>query len=195
MDVIGTICSRGGTYCRVFRLVNPMQNLDQLFSNFYDELHRRARSELRRGSVSTLGPSTLLHETFLNIRHRESVKFADPRQFISYAASAMRGLVVDHFRSRSSQKRGGLLKITSLPTELPHVAEDAQSFEVVRLGDAIASLATMDPQLAECVDLKFFCGLSFGDIARLRGVSERTVQRDWAKARLVLSKLMNDSLE
>jgi DNA-directed RNA polymerase specialized sigma24 family protein len=88
-----------------------------------------------------------------------------------------------------------MMKITSLPTEVPHVAEDAQSFEVVRLGDAIASLATMDPQLAECVDLKFFCGLSFGDIARLRGVSERTVQRDWAKARLVLSKLMNDSLE
>ena len=195
MEVDGTVCSCGGTHCRVFRLVNPMQNLDQLFASFYDELHRRARSELRRGSVATLGASTLLHETFLNIRDRESVKFADPRQFVSYAASAMRGLIVDHFRSRSSQKRGGMMKITSLPTELPHVAEDAQSFEVVRLGDAIASLATMDPQLAECVDLKFFCGLSFGDIARLRGVSERTVQRDWAKARLVLSKLMNDSLE
>lgn len=175
--------------------MNSMQNLDQLFASFYDELHRRARSELRRGSVATLGPSTLLHETFLNIRHLESVKFADPRQFISYAASAMRGLIVDHYRSRSSQKRGGLLKITSLPTELPHAAGDAESFEVVRLGDALASLAAMDAQLAECVDLKFFCGLSFGDIARLRGVSERTVQRDWAKARLVLSKLMNDALD
>src|SRR6185312_10758111 len=117
---------------------------DQLFASFYDELHRRARSELRRGSMATLGPSTLLHETFLNIRHRESVEFADSRQFSSYAASAMRGLIVDHFRSRNSQKRGGLLKITSLSTELPHVADDAQSFEVVRLGDALASLATLD---------------------------------------------------
>lgn len=172
-----------------------MQNLDQLFASFYDELYRRACSELRRGSVAALGPSTLLHETFLNIQHRKSVKFVDPRQFISYAASAMRGLIVDHFRSRNSQKRGGLLQITSLPIDLPLVGEHDQSSEVVRLGDALASLATMDPQLAECVDLKYFCGLSFGDIARLRSVSERTVQRDWAKARLVLSKLMSDALD
>ena len=171
------------------------ETLDQLFASFYDELHRRARWELRRGSVSTLGPSTLLHETFLNIQHRESVRFADGCQFISYAASAMRGLIVDHFRSRSSQKRGGLLKITSLPSELPYLDDDAQSAEVARLGDALASLATFDAPLAECVDLKFFCGLSFGEIARLRGVSERTVQRDWTKARLILSKLMNDTLD
>lgn len=172
-----------------------MQTFDQLFASFYDELHRRARWELRRVSVASLGPSTLLHETFLNIQHRESVRFADPRQFVSYAASAMRGLIVDHFRSRSSQKRGGLVKITSLPTDLPHVAEEDESAEVVRLGDALASLAAMDAQLAECVDLKYFCGLSFGEIARLRSVSERTVQRDWAKARLVLGKLMRDALD
>lgn len=172
-----------------------MQTFDQLFASFYDELHRRARRELRRGSVASLGPSTLVHETFLNIQHRESASFSDPRQFIAYAASAMRGLIVDHFRSRNSHKRGGLVKITSLPADLPHVADDAQSVEVVRLGDALASLATMDAQLAECVDLKYFCGLSFGEIARLRQVSERTVQRDWAKARLVLGKLMNDALD
>ena len=172
-----------------------MQTFEQLFASFYDELHRRARRELRRGSVASLGPSTLLHETFLNIRHRESVRFDDPRQFVSYAASAMRGLIVDHFRSRSSRKRGGLMKITSLPTDLAAVDDDAQSVEIVRLGDALASLATMDAPLAECVDLKYFCGLSFAEIARLRGVSERTVQRDWAKARLVLRKLMNEALD
>jgi len=166
--------------------------LDQLFADSYDELHRRARKELRRGSVASLGASTLLHETFLNIQRRESVEFTDHRQFISYAASAMRGLIVDHFRRRNSQKRGGLLNITSLPTELPHPVDDDPSAEVARLGDALASLATFDAPLAECVDLKFFCGLSFAEIARLRGVSQRTVQRDWAKARLVLRMLMND---
>jgi RNA polymerase sigma factor (TIGR02999 family) len=175
--------------------VGKRASIDQLFASSYDELHRRARWELRRGSVATLGASTLLHETFLNIRHRESVKFTDHRQFISYAASAMRGLVVDHFRSRNSQKRGGLAKITSLPADLPYLAADSQSEEVARLGDALASLATLDAPLAECVDLKFFCGLSFAEIARLRNVSERTVQRDWAKARLVLSKLMNDTID
>ena len=169
------------------------ETLDQLFASFYDELHRRARWELRQGSVAALGPTTLLHETFLNISHRESVKFTDHRQFISYAARAMRGLIVDNFRNRKSQKRGGLLQITSLPTELPHVAEDAQSMEVEKLSDALAALASMDARLAECVDLKFFCGLSFGDIARLKGVSERTVQRDWDKARLLLSQLMKET--
>src|SRR4051812_37740137 len=92
------------------------ETLEQLFASFYDELHRVARRELRRGFGAALGPSTLLHETFLNIQHRELVKFTDHRQFISYAASAMRGIIVDHFRNRSSQKRGGMLKITSLPT-------------------------------------------------------------------------------
>jgi RNA polymerase sigma factor (TIGR02999 family) len=171
------------------------ETFDQLFASFYDELHRLARWELRRGHGAALGPNTLLHETFLNIQHRESVKFTDHRQFISYAASAMRGLIVDHFRNRNSQKRGGLLKITSLPSELPDLVEDAQSIEVTRLGDALASLAIIDPRLAECVDLKFFCGLSFGDIARLRSVSERTVQRDWDKARLVLSQLMKETFD
>lgn len=169
--------------------------LERLFASLYDELHRRARWELRRGSVAALGASTLLHETFLNIQNRGSVRFADHRQFISYAASAMRGLIVDHFRSRNSQKRGGRLEIVSLPTDLAHLTEDARSVEVARLGDALESLAAMDAPLAECVDLKFFCGLSFADIARLRGVSERTVQRDWAKARLVLRKLMSDALD
>ena len=167
--------------------------LDQLFADSYDELHRRARKELRRGSVASLGASTLLHETFLNIQRRESVEFTDHRQFISYAASAMRGLIVDHFRRRNSQKRGGLLNITSLPTELPHAAqEDRQSLEIEKLNEALESLAKIDARLAECVDLKFFCGFSFNEIAQLRDVSERTVKRDWDKARLLLNRFIND---
>lgn len=171
------------------------QSLDYLFTSFYDELHRRARWELRQGTPVSLGPTTLLHETFLNISQRKSVTFTDHRQFIAYAARAMRGLIVDHFRNRQTQKRGGMVDITSLPTELPHVAEDAQSAEIEGLGDALESLAAIDARLAECVDLKFFCGLSFAEIARLRDVSERTVQRDWDKARLLLNRLMKGTAD
>jgi len=166
------------------------QSLEHLFTSFYDELHRRAQWELRQGAPMNLGPTTLLHETFLNISHRESVTFTDHREFIAYAARAMRGLIIDHFRNRRSQKRGGMLEITSLPSELPHAPEDTESIEVEKLSDALESLASIDSRLAECVELKFYCGLSFGEIARLRGISERTVQRDWDKARLLLSRLI-----
>ena len=164
-----------------------------LFAALYDELHRMAQRELRRNSHATLSPTTLLHETFLNISHRESLAFGDCGQFMSYAARAMRGLIVDYLRSRHAQKRGGEFEITSLPTELPHAAqEDRQSLEIEKLNEALESLAKIDARLAECVDLKFFCGFSFNEIAQLRDVSERTVQRDWDKARLLLNRFIND---
>ena len=166
---------------------------DRLFTTLYDELRRMAQRELRRGGMVTLSPTTLLHETFLNISHRESLAFGDCGQFMSYAARAMRGLIVDYLRSRHAQKRGGEFEITSLPTELPHAAqEDRQSLEIEKLNEALESLAKIDARLAECVDLKFFCGFSFNEIAQLRDVSERTVQRDWDKARLLLNRFIND---
>jgi RNA polymerase sigma factor (TIGR02999 family) len=166
-----------------------------LFAAFYGELRHRAHRELRQGSPARLGATTLLHETFLNIRDRESVSFEDPQRFIAYAARAMRGLIIDHIRSHRAQKRGGQLQIASLPTELPHAADDGEAVRMEALSDALESLAVIEPRLAECVDLKFFCGLSFGQIAELRVVSERTVQRDWEKARLLLSRLIRNQPE
>jgi len=167
---------------------------DQLFVLLYDALRQMAQRELRRGSGLSLTPTTLLHETYLNISQRESVAFSDRGQFMSYAARAMRGLIVDYLRSRHAQKRGGEFKITSLPTELPHVSEelDGQSLRVEDLNDALGSLEKIDARLAQCVDLKYFCGFSFNEIARLREVSERTVQRDWDKARLLLRRIIGE---
>ena len=165
-------------------------SLEDLFTSFYDELHRRAKWELRQNTPLSLGPTTLLHETFLNMSNRESVSFTDHRQFMAYAARAMRGLIIDHYRNHRAQKRGGQLEFTSLPTDLPQPQHDSEAVALDGLGDALESLAVIDARLAECVDLKFFCGLSFVEIARLRNVSERTVQRDWDKARLLLSHLM-----
>lgn len=166
----------------------------QLFTMLYDELRRMAHRELRRGAAITLSPTTLLHETYLNLSQRQSLAFSDSGQFMSYAARAMRGLIVDYLRSRHAQKRGGGFEITSLPTEIPSVPQESagESIQVDKLNDALESLALIDARLAECVDLKFFCGFSFNEIAELRKVSERTVQRDWDKARVLLSRIMND---
>src|SRR5581483_2564817 len=165
---------------------------DRLFTLLYDHLHQMARRELRRNAAMTLSPTTLLHETFLNISQRESVSFADRPRFILYAARAMRGLVIDHLRERQACKRGGEFEITSLPTAEPHGGVEEHP-HMEELNAALEWLAAADERLAECVDLKFFCGFSFTEIAELRQVSERTVQRDWNKARLLLRRYLTDS--
>jgi RNA polymerase sigma factor (TIGR02999 family) len=160
---------------------------DALFDTLYSELHRLARRELaRQGPVGGLGVTTLLHEAYLTMSAREGTIFPERPQFMAYAARVMRGLIIDDVRRRQSQKRGGLFEITSLGTELSESLADAQ--ELARIGDALDELAKIDPELAEIVDLKFFCGFSFGEIAAMRRVSERTVQRNWEKARIYLHR-------
>ena len=157
----------------------------QLFALAYDELRRIARRELKRGGPClTLSPTTLLHEVYLNLHQRDGLQFPDRPRFLAYAARAMRGLIIDYARSRQAQKRGSGFEITSLPTEVSEEAADCAQLE--QLGDALSELEATDARLAQVVDLKYFSGFSFGDIAELWGTSERTVQRDWRKARLFL---------
>jgi RNA polymerase sigma factor (TIGR02999 family) len=162
----------------------------QLFVTLYNELHRMAERELRRNSSMTLSPTTLLHETYLSMRERSSTLFADRPQFMAYAARAMRGLLVDYVRGRTAQKRGGAFEITSLPTEVPEAP--AADVELVKLAEALQELEGTDARLAQLVDLKFFCGFSFSEIGELLGVSERTAQRDWDKARIYLHRFIKD---
>lgn len=158
---------------------------DALFSALYDELHRLAEAQLRRsGGPVTMSATTLLHDAYVDLAGRASVSFPDRGRFFGYAARAMRGLIVDYVRRRKAVKRGGDLTFTTLQDH--DVPRDDGGVDLERLAEALDQLAACDAALAELVDLKFFCGLSLADIARLRAVSERTVQRDWAKARAVL---------
>jgi RNA polymerase sigma factor (TIGR02999 family) len=160
---------------------------EALFAGLYGELHRLARRELaRRGGLGTLGATTLLHETYLDISRREGLVFPDRSRFMAYAARAMRGLIIDHVRRRHAQKRGGMFEITTFHTTLADSLADEH--ELQQLSDALDDLATADAALAEVVDLKFFCGFSFAEIGAMQGVSERTVQRHWEKARLYLHR-------
>ena len=158
---------------------------DALFASLYNELYRLAQGHLRRsGGNLTMGATTLLHEAYLDLNARAHLVFPDQLHFLKYASRAMRGLVIDYVRNRRAQKRGGNLMFTTVDEEKVVSAENADALEA--LGRALDELAAIDPGLAELVDLKFFCGFSFVEIAALRGVSDRTVQRDWAKARVLL---------
>jgi len=166
---------------------------DELFSSLYSELHRLAKRELaRRGSPGSLSVTTLLHEAYLDIAAREGSRFPDRPRFMGYAARVMRGLIIDHARSRNAIKRGGEFHITSLKTDLGENPVDAK--ELTSISDALDQLAKVEPELAELVDLKFFCGLSFSEIAALEGLSERTVQRRWEKARIYLHRNIRSDL-
>ena len=161
---------------------------DKLFAVLYHELHRLAEHNLRRAGPSvSLGTTTLLHEAYLNIAGRENVAFTERSRFLAYASRAMRGLVIDYTRSRRAMKRGRQFEITLAGDDEPSSAQAVEkATELQELSDALDELAELEPALAELVDLHFFCGFSFGEIAALRQVSERTVQRDWRKARLLL---------
>ena len=165
---------------------------DALFARFYDELHRIARREVARsGPNPAAGATTLVHEAYLDMAGRGGLDFPDRQRFLAYAARAMRAQVIDRVRARGALKRGGGLHVTALDTQ---VAEDvAEPEQLADIGAALDELAALEPELANVVDLKFFCGFGMAEIASLQGVSERTVQRRWEKARLLLFRAMSDS--
>jgi RNA polymerase sigma factor (TIGR02999 family) len=158
---------------------------DALFAALYADLHRLARQQLARSDGRlTLGVTTLLHEAYLDISERDGVTFVDRSRFMAYAARVMRGLIIDYARNRQTLKRGGEFVITTLVTDIPEPVADAA--ELTRISDVLDELMSTEPALAQVVDLKFFCGFSFVEIATMQRVSERTVRRLWEKARIYL---------
>src|SRR5215475_1024856 len=151
---------------------------DALFAALYAELHRMAKRELaRQGAPPSLSVTTLLHEAYLQMAGRNGVSFPDRPRFMGYAARVMRGLIIDRVRSKQAVKRGGQFEITSLDSEAGENVPDAR--ELTSVSEALDRLEKIEPALAEIVDLKFFCGFSFAEIAAMRQISERTVQRKW----------------
>jgi RNA polymerase sigma factor (TIGR02999 family) len=165
---------------------------DALFGALYDELHGLAERQLAlRGGHVTLGVTTLLHEAYLAMSEREGASFPDKDRFMGYAAKVMRGLIVDYARQRRAQKRGGEFEITTLEEEKAGAAPDSPELETISA--ALDRLAEVDPTLSEVVDLKFFCGFSLAEIGAMRGLSERTIQRRWDKARIFLQRSIRET--
>jgi RNA polymerase sigma factor (TIGR02999 family) len=167
---------------------------EALFGVLYAELHHLAKRELARsGSSATLGVTTLLHEAYLDIAGRSGAAFPDRARFMGYMARVMRSVIIDYARSRQAVKRGGRFEITSLATD---VAENAvEDRRLSEISQALDELAKTDPELAEVVDLRFFCGFSVAEIAAMCGTSERTVQRRWETARIYLHRYLRPEPE
>jgi RNA polymerase sigma factor (TIGR02999 family) len=160
-----------------------------LFTSLYGELCRMARREVHRnGARDYMSTGTLVHEAWIDMSGRQALSFDEPGRFLAYAARTMRGLVIDRVRAHHAQKRGGGCVITALDTQTAEQVAEPDTLE--RIGQALEELAAIEPELAQVVDLKFFCGFTLGEVANLHGVSERTAQRQWDKARLLLHRAL-----
>ena len=160
----------------------------ELLPLVYSELRRLAGAKLAdENPGQTLQATALVHEAYLRLVDVDQARRWNSRvHFFRAAAEAMRRILVDHARRKRSLKRGGEFKITSASGEEPSPDDSVSPESLENLSSALDELASVDPQLAQLVDLHFFCGFTLVELAQMRGVSERTVQRDWRKARLLL---------
>ena len=165
--------------------------LDRVLATLYHELHAMARRQLAGQHGHTLDATALVHEAYLKLVGRNSAQFDDRAHFFAYAASAMRSVVVDYARQRLAQKRGGdLHRVTELPEEVEGGLRLDE--ETLGLDTALTRLAAVDERLAQVVELRYFAGLSELEIASLLKRSERSIRRDWQKARLFLLASLKD---
>jgi RNA polymerase sigma factor (TIGR02999 family) len=158
-----------------------------LFAAAYAELHRLAHARLRDGGRNTLLETTgLVHESYLRFLSAGELRAEDRRAFFSYASQVMRSVIVNSARERIAQKRGGDLRPLTLSLQLAaNVAENEET--ILRVHEALEALEQADPRLAEVAQMRYFGGYSEQEIAETLGISDRTVQRGWEKARLILA--------
>lgn len=161
--------------------------LDQLYPLVYDELRRAAVRALARERVAhTLQATELVHEAYLKLLGPLHVDWQNRAHFLAVAARAMRQILVDHARRRHAEKRGGGVEHVTLGD--PEADPSLPAEELLALDDALHRLEEVEPRLRTVVEYRFFGGLTEREIAQVLGVTERTVQRDWVKARAWLYK-------
>ena len=163
---------------------------DALFAVAYPELHRLARSRLRDGGRDTLLDTTcLVHEAYLRFVTAGELRAEDRRAFFAYASQVMRSVIVNSVRERIAQKRGGDRRPLTLSTQLTLPAP-ADEEMILKVHEALEVLEQADPRLGQVAQMRYFGGYSEQEIAETMDVTERTVRRDWEKARLILAELL-----
>lgn len=162
--------------------------LNRVFEALYPELHTLARARLRRTAQFTLLDTTaLLHESYLRLVKLGQLNVESRAHFLAYAARTMRSIVVDFARARLAERRGGGAPDLVLDTAIAANIAGAPEAEIVRVHDALQDLAQVDQRLVRVVEMRYFGGLTEQEIGAALGVTERTVRRDWEKARLLLA--------
>jgi RNA polymerase sigma factor (TIGR02999 family) len=161
---------------------------DRVVTALYDDLRRQARRHLRQaGGMTLLDTTALVHEVWLRLVDVQGRDFPDRRHFFAYAGRAMRTVVIDLVRARQADRRGGGQDMLTLNTAVAEQTPQSGD-EVLKVHEALDELGRWEPRLAQVVEMRYFAGLSERDIAEALGVTERTVQRDWQKARLFLAE-------
>ena len=167
------------------------QAADEAFALLYADLQRLAHSRMRRsGNMTMLDTTALVHESWLRFQGAGEAVFADKQHFMGYAARVMHAVVVDFVRTRRAAKHGGEIEHVTLNTAVADSLGHNDD-EILRVDEAMQQLAVADRRLHDVVELRYFGGLTEVEIAAILGVTERTVQRDWQKARLFLSAALN----
>lgn len=164
------------------------QALDRVFTLLYDDLAAMARARLRRGQRVTLADTgSLVHESWLRLQAAGRLRFEDRGHFLAHAARVMRSVVVDLARRSQAQRRGGAAEHVTLDTAAVESvpAADAEP-GVLEVADALDRLAALDARLAQVVEMRYFAGMTDAEVGQALGVAERTVRRDWDKARALL---------
>lgn len=163
---------------------------EALFTAAYPELRKLAHSRLAQSGPMTLIDTTaLVNESWLRLSGKETLQVETRRKFFAYAAQVMRTVIVDLVRERQAERRGGGAKALTLNTAIGDgvaVADD----EALHVHEALESLAQVEPRLAQVVEMRYFGGLTEVEIGEVLGLTERTVRRDWDKARLLLAAML-----
>ena len=190
------LCALQDTHPTVFPSAAPVKRTrpfdagpPELSAQTYRELRVLARARLRSGGRETLLDTTaLVHEAYLRLAGVE-MDSSEQRSFYVYASRTMRSVIVDFARKRQAECRGGDASIITLSGTLAEAQPQAAD-DIMRVHEALEELARIDARLAQVVEMRYFAGLSELEIARALDISERTVRRDWEKARLLLSRVL-----
>jgi RNA polymerase sigma factor (TIGR02999 family) len=165
------------------------ESLDRLVPLLYDELRAIAHRQLAlQGRGGTLVTTALVHEAYLKIVDQSRADVHDRAYFLALASIAMRHVLVDRAKARATVKRGGAR--WQVPLDVDEIAVDDQPEALLQLDEALDTLAGLNPRLARVVECRFFGGLTEDEIAEALGITVRTVQRDWAKARMLLRQAL-----
>jgi RNA polymerase sigma factor (TIGR02999 family) len=166
------------------------ESVQELFPALYAELRRLARSRLASGGRHTLlDTSALVHEAFMRMQHQGGAGLRDREHFMAYAATTMRSVVIDFVRRRSADRRGGGIEHITLDTRAAE-SLGATDDEILAVHEALETLAQVDARLVRVVEMRYFAGLSDVEIGAALGVTDRTVRRDWERARLLLAEML-----
>jgi RNA polymerase sigma factor (TIGR02999 family) len=164
--------------------------IDEVFTLTYSELRQMAHQRLHRARrVTSLDTTALVHECYLRLVRLGQLQTRDRSHFLAYAARVMRSIVVDFVRQRLAKRRGGGELHVTLGTDIRDSTTVSEE-QIVRVDDALQELAALDPRLVQVVEMRYFAGFTVEQIAESRGVTTRTIRRDWEKARLLLYAAM-----